>query len=128
MIHLYKDMYITADSSQFILFHKNISKSGKNKGKEVFSKHTYHPTIDLLMRNLFHQAMFDELKTEDKKNLKFMVKRFKKLTNVLKTLSDKIGNTKNLYKKLSSEKEEYLDDDIIEDDEIIEDDDEEILT
>ena len=108
MIHIHDDIYITADRLQFILVKKTIVEKGKLKGQEAFTNIKYFPSFDMLLKSIFNSMLYKELETEKIESFEMFAKRYKKLTVFLKNTSDKIGNTKNLYRILESDKVETL--------------------
>ena len=65
MIHIYDKYYLGADSLQFIVYEKNIYKTGKNKGQECFINSKYFPKISMLFEYLLDELLKNELMTEE---------------------------------------------------------------
>ena len=108
MIKLYENMYLSADTLQYVLVERSVYKEGKNVDKEYDTNKGYFPSLGLLFEKLFDDEIKKEIASENFKTLEELRKRFMKLSVHLRKISSEIGNVQNLLQKAKSNDIESL--------------------
>ena len=85
-IHLYDDIYLSADKYQYIIFEKGIQEKGKNIGQEVEKNPKYFPSLELVFKYLFNISFKDYLSNDQIKTFEDMEVKYNQLLDELKEM------------------------------------------